>query len=232
MQSINLKSRVLRNIFGTPIIIVPFLLGLGCLILSFEGARSLRFLGFAFWFVSFSTAFLRLTVFFDVVVHSTFAKICTDRQTRRDEELDALDAKLSADSEPRNEEALRKLRQVYKVFTDAAQVGVVRNYDFLDTAEKLFATCIRNLEESYSRRSTAMQIIGMPTSQQLLKASGELLEEVEAGLKSLSDSLVEIQNLNVPRKNDLAKICAELDERLKFAKEVEEKIQSNDWLVQ
>lgn len=227
MNNMTFRRKVLKNLFFYPTII--FLVGLIFLVSSFEGPRFYRFP--ALGFICFALIFLlaRMTIFFDSIVQSSFKQLVEERQKSQDRELDDLMAKLSMDNEPRNEDALLKLRSIYKLFSETVQSGVIKEYDFLDTAEKLFKSCIVNLRGNYARLQSAIQLPA-ESRNELLKQGEQLLREVESSIASLTEALVEIQNITSPDQDELLGIREELEERLDVAKKVEERIRSKGFL--
>ena len=225
----DLRSRVLYNLFLHPLVASAFVVGFVLLVLSFEGPRVFRFYGFGLLAIAVVTLMLRATVLFQNVVSCSFAQIYEEKNRTQRKQLDDLDIKLSNDDEPRNEKALRELRDVYETLAQTVQSGIVREYDFLNTAQKLFTHCVANLRESYLKRRNANHL---PSESKivLIQQSEELLKEVEVGVSSLAKALVEIQGLNGPRRGELSEIQKELEDRIQFAKKVEEKVQNLDWL--
>lgn len=223
------RTRVLANLFFHPIVSLPFLIGAIFFVLSFEGPRIYRFYAFGLSLFAVSALLCRMTLFFNSVVQYSFRQLHYERQKRREKELDDLNHKFCLDNEPRNEKALGNLRAIYAVFAETVQSGIVKEYDFLNTAEKMFNGCIANLADSYTKRQSAMQL-PIKSREELLKESDALLAEVESSVSFLAESLVKIQALTSPRKGELLEFNRQLEERLEMARKTEERIRSKDFL--
>lgn len=220
------RNRVLKKLFFHPVIVIGLTVGLVMLFLSLRGGN--------FWFRAIAGVVTtagaiqlvyQLVFKFNEVARSVFTNMHQSVEQNRRRRLDGLDARLSADNEPRDEQALRSLRALYRVFLDHVKEGRIREYDFLSTSERLFNTCIRNLETSLERRQMAR---GLPEKTQtlLLSESDQLITEVEKSVDSLTDAFNKIHQLTCYKGKELALIRDELTRRVEIFEQVEEGLQA------
>lgn len=216
------RNRVLAATFLHPSVTIPFLIGIFSLFFSFEGPRYFRILAALGLFISCSFLIARTTIWFDGIVQKTFTRWNKRQERRRNQVLDQLDKNLAADSDPKDEQILRQLRSVYKVFVETVESGRIREYDFLNTAERLFVRSVENLQESQDKWRQAMEL-PISSRKLLLEERSCLIGEVESSVQSLSNALQEVQKLT-HKKSDLVEIRKELDQRLELARRVEKRI--------
>lgn len=216
------RNKVLTEIFLHPMVLVPFCVGIASLCFSFEGPRHFRMLAAAGIFISGVALIGRMTFWFDSIVQKTFTKWHKKQEWARNKALDQLDKSLSADQDTRDERILRQLRSVYKVFVEMVASAKIRQYDFLNTAERLFVNSIENLRESQEKWRQAMEL-PVESREILLEERKRLIDDVEVSVGSLSGALEEIQKLT-HKKSELSNIRKELEQRLELAKKVEKRL--------
>jgi hypothetical protein len=215
--------KVLASLFLHPLVVFPLGIGTVLMLMSLSGVRSLRYLALMGMSVGVCALFARVTIGFNGVAHKVFSKWQRDVQKSQTEKLDDLDSRLQADDDPRNEQALRRLRSIYKVFVECVQDGRVKEYNFLNTAEKLFHTSIQKLDEGMDVWRQAMEMPG-DKRQPFLDHRNELILEVEQSVDTLAQAVHEVQRMTSKDGKELASLRGEMDKRLEMARKVEERI--------
>lgn len=223
MNEKEFMRKVLASLFLHPLVVFPLGIGTLLMFMSLSGVRSLRVLAFMGMSVGVCALFARVTIGFNSVAHKVFSRWQRDVQKEQTEKLDDLDRRLQADDDPRNEQALRRLRSIYKVFVECVQNGRVKEYNFLNTAERLFHTSIRKLDEGMEIWRQAMEMPG-DKRQPFLKQRNELIGEVEQSVETLAQAVHEVQRMTADDGKELKSLREEMDKRLEMAKKVEERI--------
>ena len=224
MNDKEFRLKVLKAIFLHPAVVIPFGLGFILVLESFFGLRGFRVLGGLSIFAGLGVLMSRLTWKFEDIAQKTFTKWHNKTQAEQKRSLDFLENELVCDGDPRTERALGRLRALYKAFVDSVKSGKVKEYNFLNTAEKLFKTSIGNLRLSYTKWQQAMELPGDCRSP-LMAERDRLIKEVEASTESLANAVEQVHELQASKSGELARIREELDKRLDFARRVEGRIE-------
>lgn len=230
----SLKRRVLLRLLGSPFTVLPFMLGMTAMtagwVLDWRPAVAL-FSGAAGALCAAGAFITRLMVSGESVARGVAAESEREELEARAQALDELDRKLtSADKDPRPETALRDLRALVKAFEEGASdyyrfnAGTV--VELHSRVGQLFDHCVDSLRQTDRLWQTAQQLRTVSARQPILDQRERIVDEVQASIKQLSDTLVAMQTLGAGERSEgqLARLRDELDQSLAIAKTVEERV--------
>lgn len=199
-----LRQRVLLRIFGDLGIVGPFLVsfgtGLTAIVLHFNpvvlGVSALCALGGA---SKLAWNLYRTEQISKEVLES----IQFELEGKREQELDALDARCREDDDPSDERMLRELRELHSRFKgDHAWMKTLNRMTVMEIeagAEDLFHGCIHRIERSLDLRDDAVQMSNREARQGLMQARRGLLEEVQEGVSGLGQLYARMQQMSADR---------------------------------
>jgi hypothetical protein len=229
-----LRKRVWLRLLGSPLTIVPFLLGMTTLTTTwaldwkpgigmFAGLAGLLAAGGAF--------LTRLLLSAGRVTREVATQLEREDQDARQRSLDELDRRLSsADQDPRPEAALRDLRALVKAFeegaTDYSRSNAGSVIDIHSRVGELFDHCVESLCQTERLWQTAQKLNTVAARKPILHQREKIIEEIQASIKQLSDTLVALQTLGAGDRSpaELGRLRDELDQSLAVAKTVEERV--------
>ncbi|MFN0058182.1 MAG: hypothetical protein ACKVX7_06965 [Planctomycetota bacterium] len=148
----------------------------------------------------------------------------------REAALNALDARLAKDRDPRDEQSLRTLRTLFAEFQKDAQldkrVGANVAAEISGNVDRLYRESLSSLERCLELADAAGTVRAAETRRTLLEAREQVLGEIEANVAQLANTLDGLRTLKLRRHDDedLARVRAELAESLNVATRVEDRI--------
>ncbi|HIJ40588.1 MAG TPA: hypothetical protein HPP90_05860 [Deltaproteobacteria bacterium] len=154
-----------------------------------------------------------------------------EAMAEREKALDELDARLSADGDPRTEACLRDLRTMAKAFEEGKSWSGVLNspatIDILSGVDQLFKQCVFSLENTLDLSYTASRMTTVAARDPILARREGIIEEVAESIHKLGNVLASIQLMGLDeasRESDLAGIRKELDQNLEVAGKVKQRM--------
>lgn len=227
---------MLLRLLGHPVTLAPFLLGTTAMtaLWILDGRPALGvFAGLAGALFSAGAFLTRLVFKGEVVTQDIQIELERLDREARQKSLDALDERLaSSDKDSRPETALRDLRALYQAFQETQKAGfgwnVAAAVEIRARVDQLFDQCVQSLEKTESLWQTTRQLRATAARKPLLDQREKIIEDVQASIKQLSDTLVAIQHLRHTGQStaELSRIRDELDQSLSVAKRVEARIDS------
>lgn len=231
-----IRKKVLLRLLGSPLVVGPFVAGMTALTavwaLGWRGGFAL-FAGLAGVLAAAGAFVTQL-----VLRGESVARRATEEVTREEAEtaqraLDDLDRQLTeADNDPRPETALRDLRALLKAFeeaeTAANAVHLSTVVELRSRVNQLFEQCVQSIAQTGKLWRTARQLHAPAARQPLLNQRENIIADVQATVKQLSDTLVGVQSLGTGEgsSRELNRLREELDQSLVMAKTVEERVES------
>ena len=223
-----LRRRLLLRLFGSPITLVPAFTGavaaLTPLFFNIDPGIPL-FIGVTGLVAAGASVVIRSLYGRDRISREIVDEL--EQQSSRNQEraLDALQARLEADTDPRDERLLGDLRALVRKVSKERdwreQVNVLAAADILRGMDELFSGCVRSLQRSVELRDLAAEM-GTPDARgSLLHERERLIHEVERSLVQLSSFVTQLRTLDTVSSDigpDLARIQAELDSSLSAAR--------------
>jgi len=231
-----LKRKVLLRTLGSPLTILPFMIG----ITTMTAAWAFGWQGGLAWFAGLAGllgsggAFItKLLLSGDQLASRIASELRTEEQQAQQTALDDLDRRLTiSDQDPRPETALRDLRELLKVFKsttpEETRVNITSIFDIQSMASQLFHQCVRSLEQTDKLWHTAQKLNSTDARTPILQQREELIADVQTSIKHLSDTLVKLQTLSTGDAStaELKRIREELDHSLAIAKRVDARMSS------
>jgi hypothetical protein len=231
-----LKKKILLRVFGSPVSVLPFMLGVTSITatwaLNWNPAIGL-FAGLAGILGACGAAVTRLLVSGEKITQQVSAELAREEQQAKEKALDDLDQQLSAsDKDPRPETALRDLRALLKAFEESQAQSPDLNFataiDVQLLAERMFDQCVQSLDQTLKLWQTAQKLHALAARKPLLDQREKIIADVQASIKQLSGALVALQTTGSGSRStaELSRIREELDQSLATAKVVEERVNS------
>lgn len=234
VDSNTVRKRVLLRLLGSPLTVLPFLVGMTALTASWAldwrpniGA----FAGLVGTLAAMGIFFTRLLLQGDKVAERILTESAQSEETDRQKALDNLDHQLTiADQDPRPETALRDLRALVKAVQEGAAASGGYNgallIDINLRVGQLFDHCVASLRETDRLWKTTQQLHTVTARKPLLDQREKVIAEVQDSIKQLSQTLVALQSLSASEgsQNELARLRDELDQSLAVAQTVEQRV--------
>ena len=231
-----LKKKILLRVLGSPVAVLPFMLGVTSITatwaLNWNPAIGL-FAGLAGILGACGAALTRLLISGEKITRQVSSELTREEQEAKQKALDELDQQLSsADKDPRPEAALRDLRALLKAFEEtqaqASELNFSTAIDIQLMAERMFDQCVQSLDQTSRLWQTAQKLHALAARKPLLDQREKIIADVQAGIKQLSGALVALQTSGSGGGStaELSRIREELDQSLAVAKVVEERVNS------
>lgn len=221
----DLRKRILLDLLVTPGTIIPGTIGVSLLLLSEMLGGMAAFVGFCFILGSIGACLTNLVFNMDKISKRAIKEWQEAQAKQRESKLDELDSKLVRDRDPRDQNALRNLRTIYKSFVEDLQAGKLASSvtsAMMAQIDEIFNTCIHQLERQYEIWETAMKVTN-PLRDKLLKQRDEIVVEVEKSVTNLADVVNEVRALKLnTKKGELEQLQQRLNTQLEAAKATEQ----------
>ena len=228
------RKRVLLRLLGSPLTVLPFLMGMTALTASWAldwnpgiGA----FAGLVGTLTAAGLFFSRLLLQGEQVAQRILTESAQSEESDRQQALDDLDKHLTvADKDPRPETALRDMRALVKALQERATSGDGYStgllVDINIRVSQLFDHCVASIQETDRLWQTAQKINTPSARQPLLDQREKIINEIQDSVKQLSQTLVALQSLGGTEgsQGDLARLRDELDQSLVMARTVESRV--------
>jgi hypothetical protein len=139
------RKKVLLDLFGSPVTLLPWTIGAGCMVLSwmFGGVSLLNFGAIMGGLIGLATLATRFANYKHLLTNQRKYEHeeALKEQTKR---LDELDSKLVNDKDSRTQNSLREIRCLYQDLQDDLEGEDVSHtaYQIVETIDSLFAACI------------------------------------------------------------------------------------------
>jgi hypothetical protein len=229
-----LRKKVFLRLLGSPLTVVPFMLGMTTLAASWamnwQPALGL-FAGLAGALGAVGSFFSQMFLRGDQVTREAAADLAREENEARQKSLDELDRRLTtADDDPRPETALRELRALVRAFEDSDGTDWSLNsrsvFDVHSMVSQLFDQCVQSLQQTDRLWQTAQQLHTPAARKPILQQREKIIDEVQASIKQLSQTLATLQTLDsgTGSNAELKRMREELDQSLAVAKTVEERV--------
>ena len=226
----DVRRKVLLDLFASPATLLPTVGGLSALILSWaiEGPASLSMLGLAGILGGMGWFATRLILGLEEITSSAYEFVHAQQREKQEEALDSLDNRLRRDRDPRTQESLRQLRELFGKFADDVEAGKInrRTHEILEIVEELFRTSVSQLEVSYQLWQTSRGLSG-EAKQKMLAQRDEVVAEVVDTAGHLSTTIEQFFAFTQKKnKDNLGRLREELDEAIQVARRTEQRMAS------
>ncbi len=220
------RRKVLLDLFASPLTLLPVVGGL-TLLLAAWATRSapLTFAGLAGILGGIGVFASRMIFGLERLTNRAYEYVLEQQQQQQIESLRALEGKLRKDRDPRTQNLLRQLWQLYKALEKDIKAGKIPTaaHGVMDSVDRMFHVCLGHLQQSYKLWQAAQRMTGR-SQENTLRQREELIQEVEQSVSHLEQTIDELQTVSSKRsKSELARLREELDETIRVAKRVEQR---------
>lgn len=225
------RRKVLLDLFASPGTVLPIAGGLTALMVSWAigGNATMNFAGVAGVLGGIGVFASRLILGLEGMTRRAYDLVLGKQQEQQENALEALDRKLVNDNDPRTQECLRELRHLYSGLQKKVADGEVSpaTYEILEGVDKLFTVCVQQLEKSHDLWEASRGMEGVAQEETLRDRDG-IVQEVFDTVEHLGQNLERFQLVRPKKENksELAKLRQEMEESIRVAKRVEERIEN------
>ena len=228
----DVRKKVLLDLFASPSTLLPIAGGLSALILSWamEGVAAMNvvglvgILGGVGWFAT------RLIFKLEEITNNAYKYLHRQEMKKQEEALDDLDKKLAKDRNPRTQECLRELRRLYGTFVQDDQSGKINRstHEILEIVEELFRASVAQLRVSYDLWERARNMTG-DSKENTLQERDQVVREVVDTIQHLDRTIKQFASFSVKENQDkLSRLRGELDEAMRVARRTDERLAAWD----
>ncbi|HYW78924.1 MAG TPA: hypothetical protein VE890_05070 [Thermoguttaceae bacterium] len=226
----DVRRKVLLDLFAAPSTLLPLVGGVGVLVYSWAtgGSSALNWIGLAGILGGVGMAASRLVFGLERITNNAYQYLHTQQRRKQEEALDRLDNQLRRDRDPRTQECLRQLRELYGRFVDDVENDKInRNtHEILEVVEELFRSSVSQLEASYQLWQTS-RTLGKEAKEKMLTRRDQVVEEVLATTGHLGTTIEQFFAFTREKNDDnLGRLQQELDEAIRVARRTEQRMAS------
>ncbi len=228
----DVRKKVLLDLFATPGTLLPLVGGLSLLIGSwaFGGGAAVGFLGVLGVLAGLGVSATRLIWNLEDVTRDAYEYVHAQQVKKQERKLDQLDKKLRRDRDPRTQNSLRDLRRLYRSFAEDVAGGKIArsSHEVLEIIDELFRTCVAQLERSYDLWQTARRGSG-EDREKALQEREQVIQEVIDTVRHVQSTVEQFRGFAAKRSEDnLGRLRQELDKAMQVARRTEERMASWD----
>lgn len=230
------RNKVWLRLLGSPLTVVPFLCGVTAWSTSwtFDWNVGLgSFIGLAGLLGSAGVFLTRFLLGGEKLAGEVMAELEREALQAQQKVLDQLDHRLAtSDEDPRPETALRDLRALLKAYEETASGASALHLssviDIHSRVREVFDQCVVSLEKTIKLWETARKLSTPEARKPILEQREQIIADIQASIKQLSDTLVGLQTLGQGHSSTAAleRLRGELDQSLEVAKMVEARVNS------
>jgi hypothetical protein len=233
MDRTNHLRRVFRNLIANPVVSIPFGLGAATCVVALISGQFFGFLGFlgiSGMLLGTGMAATRLLISAEDLGRVAYEELLDERDISQSEYLSDLGQRLSADGDTRTEEFLTALRHCFDRMQENDNLSNSAPAEFLPeiraNVDALYETCLGSLERTLVFANAARQMATPEARQELLHSREKLIDEIRSSIHCLGRTLDQLQTsaLRQDDHSDLVEIRSELDQGLRVARQVEERM--------
>lgn len=223
----DVKRKVYLDLFASPVSLLPMVGGLTALLGSWAlgGSAWLTFLGVAGIVGGLGMFASRLIFGLEKLTQRAYEYVVERQQRQQLAALHELDKKLQQDRDPRTEQLLRRLWQLYSTLEKDIKEGKITTaaHEVLEGVDRMFRVCVGYLERSYQLWEKANRQLG-DARRHTLQQRDTIVTEVGDSVQFLEHKIEQLENLNMGRSHtELSALRAELDETIRVARRVEQR---------
>ena len=222
----DVQQKVLRDLFGSKATVLPIAFGAAALAASWAANSGVGIMvGVGSILAGVGITLTRWIMNLEQITQRAQQQLLRQEQEKHREDLRQLDASLVLDGDPRTESCLRQLREHYDAFQEKVRSGdVSAGYEVTSRVERLFQACIDQLRRSHDLWEEAHEHRG-DAKQAILDEREEIVREVTATTEHIDRAVQHFRRLSARRDdNELSDLRSELDESLRVARLVDERM--------
>lgn len=234
----NISKRVMRDILGSPLVILPFMVGstafasLFALGLKGTAAVGALLVGLGGMLGSAGMFFTKMILGKEDRVKKIFEDQRKKEKKAKRKKLDHFHHRLTMDGDSRTEDAMQDLRSLRDAFRQLNVIAPNLNQAMIDEiqqrAKELFEQCLSSLEKSLQLWKTADSLASEIAKKPILEQREKLVSDVVSTVEHMSQTLAAVQGITNRSEGDarLQQLRGELDQSLEVAKKVEQRVDS------
>lgn len=229
-----IRRRLLLRLFGSPLTVLPTVLGTASLLspLLFDLDPAIPiFAGIAGLVVGGATIAVNALARREVISRRILEELEEEAAADQQAEIERLRQRLEADGDDRTQVLLSDLLALTRTVQQddwRHKVDVVAAADLLNGIDTLFAGCIENLDRAADLAETAAKISAPAAREAIESERLRLVEDVADSVASLGELLGRMRVLGTAAEGaaDLASIRADLDRNVQAAQQTIEETRS------
>lgn len=164
---------------------------------------------------------------------AVIAEMQREAAAQRERRIDELRERLSRDGDPRTGAALNDLVALVRAFQEhrsPASLGVRATLDMAAGVQELFEHCVASLDRGFELYGTARALASEGAKAPVLQERERIIGEVQESVAHLGKLLAAVQGMTgeAGAPAELARIRAELDQRLEVSRRVDERMRDLD----
>ena len=234
----NLAKRVMADIAGSPLVLLPFMAGsaafasLFALGLKGSAALGVALVGLAGLLTSAGTFLTKFILGRDTRVKQLIEASRDKAKRDKRKALDHFHHRLTMDGDERTETAMQDLRSLRQAFQQLDKIAPDLNQAMIDDiqqrSEELFQQCMSSLEKTLQLWKTAESLASETVRKPILEQREKLVGDVVQTVEHMSRTLASVQGITDRSDGDvrLQRLRGELDQSLEVAKKVEQRVDS------
>jgi hypothetical protein len=234
----NLVKRVIADIAGSPLVLLPFMAGsaafasLFALGLKGSAALGASLVGLAGLLTSVGTFLTKFILGRDTRVKQLIEASRDKAKLDKRKALDHFHHRLTMDGDERTETAMQDLRSLRQAFRQLDKIAPDLNRamieDIQQRSEELFQQCVSSLEKTLQLWKTAESLASETARKPILEQREKLVGDVVQTVEHMSRTLASVQGITDRSDGDvrLQRLRGELDQSLEVAKKVEQRVDS------
>ena len=228
----DVRKKVLLDLFASPGSLFPLVAGLTLMIgaWAFGGGPTVAVLGLLGVLAGLGVSATKLIWRLEQITNDAYDYVHSQEVKQQEQTLDDLDQRLTKDRDPRTQNSLRELRELYRSFAEDVQSGKLARTacDVLDVMGELFRRCVAQLEYSYELWQTARKK-SPEERQKVLHQREQVIEEVIETVRHVERTVEQFRGFAAKQgEDDLQQLREELDEAIQVARRTEERMASWD----
>lgn len=221
----DVKKKVYLDIFASPGTLIPIAAGLTALMTSWAmgGNEILNFAGISGMLAGIGVTATRLVLGLESITRDAYDHVLRRQQHEQEESLERLHKRLLEDQDSRTQHGLRELRSLSSQLRSKVDEGQVNAaaYQVIEGVDRLFQTCVKQLEYSVELWETAQAMRGTGRDR-VLQQRDELVQEVVETVDHLRMTVERFHAMTTHKnRSELARLRRELDQSMQVAREVE-----------
>lgn len=228
-----IKKRIITDACVSASTVIPVGMGFTMMVGTWAGllGLGLGFGGFLFVLAGMGIGLTNLTTNYEKYAEQAAKDQREEARRLRNEKLDELDKRLVRDRDPRDQTALRSLREMYDDLLHdfyAGDLPKAVSEGMMKQVQDIFDASIRSLEHAADLWETACTLKGRAKDEMLVERD-RVVTKVASGVEDFSTAVAAIRGLGLKNKDeDLDRLNGDLARNLRVAYRVEEELHNID----
>lgn len=219
------RRKIYLDLFASPWTLLPIVGGVTALLGSWAvgGNTELTFAGITGVLTGVGLFASRIIFGLEKLTEKAYEYVVERQQREQAKALEHLRKRLENDDDPRTQQLLTLLWQLYKSLEQDIKSGKIGSvaHEALESVDRLFTVCVEHLERSYDLFKKSRRMRG-DARKVTLGRRERLISEVQESATFLARKIDQLGTVaDEQHKSELARLRAELDETIRVARTVE-----------